>query len=210
MNYIFDFDGTIVDSLPAMIAVYNKIIRNEDNPLTAEEIDRLRGMSSRRALRNLGVRWWQIPKLLLMGMGDFHAMIPNMKPCKGVPAVIKELHRRGDSLYIVTSNTHENVVNFLEAHELTDYFIDMKTGAGLFRKGKHLRRLISDHKLKRRETIYIGDETRDIRAARTAFIKIASVTWGFNTYAILKRQRPSYIVDKPKDLLLLTTRNKKA
>lgn len=209
MNYIFDFDGTIADSLPAMIAVYNKIIRNNENPLTPEEIERLRGMSSRRALRNLGVRWWQIPKLLLRGMGDFHAMIPNMKPCKGVPAAIKELHGRGDKLYIVTSNTHENVVNFLEAHGLADYFIDMKTGSGLFKKGKHLRRLITEHKLKRRETVYVGDETRDIRAARTAFIKIVSVTWGLNTRAILKRQRPSYIVDDPKELLVINFGGKK-
>lgn len=209
MNVLFDFDGTIVDSLPAMIAVYNKVIRSDTEPLTSIEVERLRDMSSRKALKSLGVRWWQIPKLLTLGMSDFHRMIPGMKPCEGMIETIQLLHERGDKLFIVTSNTHENVVRFLETHGLTDYFIDMKTGSGLFKKGKDLRKLITEQKLKRRETIYVGDETRDIRAARSAFIKIASVTWGFNTKRILAKQKPNFLIDEASQLLTIRLDQKK-
>lgn len=202
-NLIFDFDGTIADSLPAMISVYNKLIRNNENPLTEAEIERLRGMTSRRALKHMGVRWWQVPKLLLLGMGDFHDLVPTMKSFKGLPEVIKQLHARGDRLFMVTSNSQGNVMKFLELNGLDGYFIEIDTGSGLFSKAKHIRRLISKHGLKRKETVYVGDETRDIQAARLSLIRPVSVTWGLNTRKILKRQRPAVLIDEPEDLLRL-------
>ena len=200
-NFIFDFDGTIADSLPAMITVYNKLIRNNENPLTGEEIASLRGMTSRQAIRHLGVRWWQVPKLLLLGMGDFHELVPTLKTFDGLPEVIRELHVRGDKLFIVTSNSHDNVMKFLELNSLDKYFTEIATGSGLFSKAKHIRRLMKRHGMKRRETVYIGDETRDIQAARLALIKPVAVAWGLNTRRILARQRPAYLIDEPAQIL---------
>ncbi len=201
MNYIFDFDGTLADSLPAMIAVFNKNVRNNEDPLTPEEIQHLRGMSSRKAIKHLGVRWWQVPKLLLAGLPDFKALVPTLESFPGLPEVIHKLHARGDNLYIVTSNTRDSVDEFLRLHKLDGYFSDIATGAGLFSKGKHIRRLMKQQDMKRKSTVYIGDETRDIQAARLARIRIVSVTWGFNTAAALKKRRPSYLIDNPKQLL---------
>lgn len=203
MNYIFDFDGTLADSLPAMIAVYNKVLRGSEKPLTPEKIERLRGMGSRKALRNLGVRWWQIPKLLLRGLPDFQALAPTLPTFAGLREVIRAMHKRGDKLFIVTSNTRESVDKFLLAQQLDGYFTDIVTGAGLFKKSKHIRRLMRDHRLKRKETVYIGDETRDIQAARLAFIRPVSVTWGFNTPSVLRKQRPAYLVNRPDELLTI-------
>jgi phosphoglycolate phosphatase len=203
MNYIFDFDGTIVDSFVAMIAVFNKNVRGTDNPLTTEEIQRLRGMSSRRAIRNLGVKWWQVPKLLIEGLPDFHALLPGLNTFPGLQETFVALQQRGDKLFIVTSNTRGSVDTFLGLHNLEKYFTDIDTGAGIFTKSKHIRNLIRKNNLKRRQTVYVGDETRDIQAARLARVKIVSVAWGFNTRAILKRQRPNYLIDTPKELLLI-------
>ncbi|MBA2278977.1 HAD hydrolase-like protein [Candidatus Saccharibacteria bacterium] len=201
VNYIFDFDGTIADSLPAFITVFNKVVRGDDNALTDEELLKFRSMTSRQALRMAGIRWWQIPKLLISGMGDFHDLVPTMQTFKGLPAVIKKMYERGDRLYIVTSNTHENVGKFLELHGLNMYFSDISTGASLFRKSGYISRLIRKHNLKRKHTVYIGDETRDVQAARLARLKTVSVTWGFNTEEILRKQRPAYIINKPLELL---------
>ena len=201
MNYIFDFDGTLADSFAAMLAVYNKNIRGTDNPLTPDEIQRLRGMISRKALRALGIRWWQLPKLLMKGLPDFKALIPTLGSFEHLPETLKIMHARGDKLFIVTSNTRDSVDKFLDLHEIPNYFEDIETGAGLFKKAKYIRKLMKRNGLVRKQTVYIGDETRDIQAARRAFIKIVSVTWGFNTRAILKKQRPSFLIDSPKELL---------
>lgn len=201
MNYIFDFDGTLADSLPAFIAVFNKSVRDNKDPLTAEEIQKFREMPSRKAIKMAGIRWWQVPRLLMQGIPDFHALVPTLKPFNGIPETIKQLHKRGDRLFIVTSNTRESVEVFLAKNKLADYFEDISTGAGLFNKSRYIRRLMRIHKLKRPSTLYIGDETRDVKAARLALIKIVSVTWGFNTAKILRKQRPSYLINKPEQLL---------
>ncbi len=204
MNYIFDFDGTIADSLEALIAVYNKNIRDNKNPLTPEEIQALRGMSSRRALRHIGVRWWQLPKLLLHGMPDFRALIPGLRTFPELPETLEALNKRGDRLYIVTSNTLGSVEQFLDLHKLRGYFTEIEAGAGVFNKAKYIRALMKKQRLKRRETVYIGDETRDIQAARLAAVKIVSVSWGFNTRQTLKKRHPNFLVDSPKELLTIS------
>lgn len=209
MNYIFDFDGTIADTLPAFIAVFNKTVRSNQAPMTPEEIQHLRGMPSRKALAKAGVRWWQIPKLIVQGVGDFHALIPSVAPFDGVPEVIRKLYARGDALFIVTSNTRESVDTFLLNHDLDGFFVDIATSASLFNKARHIRRLMKKHQLSRRSTLYIGDETRDVRAARLSFIKPVSVTWGFNTRSILRKQRPTYIIDRPQELLELPDKHRR-
>lgn len=201
MNYIFDFDGTIADSLVAFITVFNKNIRENKDPLTPEQIQLLRSMSSRQAIRSLGVHWWQIPKLIAQGIPDFHALLPSLNTFEGLPSTLKELSSRGDKLFIVTSNTRSSVDSFLQQHQLDKYFTDIDTGAGIFKKAKHIRGIIANNHLLKRETVYIGDETRDIQAARLARVKIVSVTWGFNIASVLKKRRPNYLIDEPQDLL---------
>lgn len=199
-NYIFDFDGTIADSLPAFIAVFNKLARGNENPLTPEEIEHFRGLSSRRAIRQAGVRWWQIPRIIIEGSGDFHALAGTLQPFDGITEVIKTLYLRGDRLFIVTSNSRDSVDMFLINHNLDGFFVDIATNASIFGKARYIRGLMKRNKIKRKDSIYIGDETRDVRAARLARIKIASVTWGFNNEKILKKQRPTYLLDKPSQI----------
>ena len=55
--------------------------------------------------------------------------------------------------------------------------------------------------LDQNQTVYVGDEVRDIEAARRAEIQVIGVTWGFNTRAVLKKNSPDTIVDNPADLL---------
>jgi phosphoglycolate phosphatase len=203
VNYIFDFDGTLADTFDDLIAVFNKNIRGDDNPLTAEEIEKFRGMGARRALRQAGIRWWQLPKLLIMGMAELKTMQRSDNTFKNIPETIKALHARGDKLFIVTvmTNTESGVHNFLKRHGIDEFFTDIDTTAGIFKKSKHIRKLIKKYGLKRRETVYVGDETRDIQAARMSLIKIVSVTWGFNNKKILKKRWPNFIINKPKELL---------
>lgn len=203
MNYIFDFDGTIADSLEAFIAVFNKTIRDNHDPLTAEEIARLRKMTAWQVARSLGIKWWKIPRLILQGIPDFHALVPGLKPFRGMKVVLRQLHARGDSLYIVTSNTQESVEVFLAKNKLTEYFSDIYTGAGIFNKSKYINKLITRNSLKRRQCVYIGDEVRDINAARLSLIKIASVTWGFNDTEVLRKHKPTYLINQPEQLLTI-------
>ena len=48
---------------------------------------------------------------------------------------------------------------------------------------------------------YIGDEVRDIEAAKEAGINSVAVTWGFSDLAQLKKAKPFALITKPEQLL---------
>ena len=55
--------------------------------------------------------------------------------------------------------------------------------------------------IKPEESIYIGDETRDIDAAKRSRVKAIAVSWGFNSQQILAEHNPDFLVHKPKELI---------
>ena len=84
-----------------------------------------------------------------------------------------------------------------------NFFGFIYTESNLFGKGRALNNLLIKHRLDPEETIYIGDEVRDIEAAKKAGIKIISVSWGFNSAKLLQKAKPDFLINKPKELLQL-------
>ena len=201
MNYIFDFDGTIVDSFDTMLGVFNEVVRSNEDALTKEEVESLRKLPSRKALKKLGIRWWQYPKVVTVGIPAYMKRASDQQIFEGMPELFKQLKQRGDRLFIVTSMTHSVVEPLLRKNKIDGYFEYAFCGASLFNKSRYIRRLMKKHNLKRRQTFYIGDETRDISAGRLAGVKQISVTWGFNDVSILRKKRPTYIAHNPKAIL---------
>ena len=59
---IFDFDGTLADSLPWFLQATNALAAHYHfTPIAAHEIETLRRATPRQVVRHLGVRWWQVP-----------------------------------------------------------------------------------------------------------------------------------------------------
>ena len=56
-------------------------------------------------------------------------------------------------------------------------------------------------KAKAEEIVYIGDEIRDINAAKKAKVKVIAVTWGFNSKEVLSEYQPDALVDQPQELI---------
>ena len=63
-------------------------------------------------------------------------------------------------------------------------------GAALGSKGLHAD-----------QVVYVGDEVRDIKAARQAGVAMAAVTWGFHRRELLAPCRPDYLLERPEELL---------
>ena len=55
--------------------------------------------------------------------------------------------------------------------------------------------------------LYIGDETRDIEAARNNDLISIAVTWGYNTEQVLQDYSPTYVVHEPNDLLSISPKS---
>jgi phosphoglycolate phosphatase-like HAD superfamily hydrolase len=198
-NIIFDFDGTIADSFGTVVEIFEQVMRRGE-PVSAEEIERLRSMSLIHAALELKIRPWRMPFLLAKGRRLMRQRINTVGVFDGVPELIQQLEADGHKLYVVSSNSVQNIRGALKRYGLRKEFIKLYGGAGLFGKTNLLRRVLASQKLDLDSTIYVGDEVRDIEAAKKSGIRIIAVTWGYNNEAALRAHEPDFIAQKVTDI----------
>jgi phosphoglycolate phosphatase len=196
---IFDFDGTIADSFVLAMAIAHELAGWAE-PLPAAEIRRLRGMSLLKVAEDLKIRPWKIPFLVARGRAQMRAKMPEVDAFHGMPEAIKALHDAGHDLYIMSSNSAQNIELFLERYKMNQEFIKISGSVGLFGKARVLKKIIKQNSLDQSDTFYVGDEVRDIEAAKRAGIRIISVAWGYNNEAVLVAHQPDFMVRKPLEI----------
>jgi phosphoglycolate phosphatase len=199
---IFDFDGTIADSFDAVLRIVNRMaIEFGFAPVDPKEVKRLRNLNSREIVMQSKVPLLRLPLLLRRLKSELNREICQLQPVVGMPEMLIELHQRGDRLGIVTSNSRENVEAFLKTHQLEELFDFIYSGTTIFGKGKILKRILRENQLNGKTVFYVGDETRDIEAAKKTGIQVIAVSWGFNSKQALFEQMPDFLVDQPPEIV---------
>jgi HAD superfamily hydrolase (TIGR01549 family) len=196
---IFDFDGTLADSFD-YVADYLSGEAGMQH-LTLEQKAGLRHLSVFGMVRKLGFRWWQWPRLFYHGRSRMHHAMKDLDSFHGMPQLIQKLHGEGHTLYIVSNNTSRNVKLFLHHQHLQKYFVQIYGNVGIFGKAAVLRQLLRAQKLKREEAVYVGDEIRDVEAAKAIGMRTIAVSWGFASRRLLKAAKPTQLVDTPAELM---------
>ncbi|MEB3211693.1 MAG: HAD-IA family hydrolase [Leptolyngbyaceae bacterium] len=199
---IFDFDGTLADTLEPLLAITNRLAAEFGYPqLDLEAVHKLQRLSTREIIRESRVPVFKIPFLLRRLKADLHNEIHRVNVFPGIPQALSTLHESGYQLGIVTSNSTDNVNVFLKVHQLDSLFDFVHAGTTIFGKHRIIQRILKQRAIDVSKVLYVGDETRDIESAGKLPIQIASVTWGFNTRQVLEQHNPDYLIDHPQDLL---------
>lgn len=198
---IFDFDGTIADTVDALVTIANRLAGEFGYiQTTPEDLALLRNFTSREIIKYSGVSMLKIPFLLKKVKGELKAKIPELKPIPGISEVLAILHSQGYTLGIITSNSPENVTAFLSNNQLNHLFEFIYSGVTIFGKTTIINNVLKQKQLDPTTVIYVGDETRDIEASKKANIKVIAVTWGFNSPEALAKQEPSILINHPQEL----------
>jgi len=201
---VFDFDGTIADTLGETRRIYNQLAEDLGlRQVEQDEVAGLRHMSLKQLIVHLGIPKRRVPLLISRGTGMMRGNITNLPLISGMSEVLAEMHRHVENFGILTSNAPANVDVFLRAHGLRELFEFISSTSKLTGKAKHLRAIRKTFSLRHEEMLYIGDELRDIKASKKAGIPVAAVTWGFNSRESLAVEKPEYIFDRPEDFLRL-------
>ncbi|OKH16551.1 carotenoid oxygenase [Fischerella major NIES-592] len=199
---IFDFDGTIADTVDALVSIANRLAKEFGYvQITPEELALLRNLTSREIINYSGISVFKIPFLVKKIKGELKSKIPELKPITGMKEALINLKNAGHRLGIITSNSKDNVTEFLRINELDNLFEFIYSGITIFGKTTIINNLLKQKQLKPEEVIYVGDETRDIEASKKANIKVVAVSWGFNSPEVLAKQNPNYLIDHPSELL---------
>ena len=175
---IFDFDGTIADSLDVMVILSNQILREYNYPGTVTAED-LRTQHLTAILKSHNVPLYKLPFIQKRAQEIMKDRIDDLTPIAGIREALQELKAQGFSLAIVTSNAEGNVKKFLKNHNM-DYFDAIHSGSSLFGKHVTLKDFLSMFRLTQKDVVYVGDETRDIEACHKAGINVIAVSCGFN------------------------------
>lgn len=199
---VWDFDGTLVDSLAASLEIFNRHAA-ELRYRPIEDPDAVRSMSTREFMRHHGISVWRLPRLVRL----FHAAaaegIEQLKLYPGLIETLAALRDGGVRLGILSSNKDDNIRRCLRTNGAEEFFAFVVGYPRLFGKGKALRRILRAERADCSEVLYVGDEVRDIEAARKARVASAAVTWGFHTEPLLRASRPDHVIDDPAALRAL-------
>lgn len=201
-NLIFDFDGTIADTLELLVKIYNQVAPKFGCLLVdIKDKEELKKLKAQEILKRYKIKFFKIPFLLVKIKKDFKKRIFEVEMFKKMGLVLRELKSRGFDLYILSSNSKENIEIFLENNDLLNIFTSINSSSNVFGKDRSLKKLLTENKLNKEACVYIGDETRDIEAMKKVVLPIISVTWGFNSKEALLKLNPDKIIDTPEELL---------
>lgn len=193
---ILDFDGTLADSWPWFLGALDETADRFGLPrIDAARAEALRGQPTGEILRSLGIRPWQVPRIAAhLRRRVLDAPPPPLFP--GIGDLLPRLAARGITLAIASSNTEAQIARTLGA-DLLALVPHRAPEAGLFGKAAKLRRILRATGIPPAQAMAIGDEVRDIEAARGAGIAIGAVAWGYATRDLLAARGPDAIFDAP-------------
>ncbi|MBU0998609.1 HAD-IA family hydrolase [Patescibacteria group bacterium] len=198
---IFDFDGTISDSVVAMFEAINDLSpRLGFRKIKNEEYAEFRKMSTKGMVNELKIKKESIPEILKGIHRGLAERAESLKPVEGITKVLESLSERGYKMYIVTSNTKTNVENLLNRFKI-DFFSGIYSESGLYGKSDLINKLIVDSGVQKEQIVYMGDETRDVEAGKKCGIKTMAVTWGLNGKEALQEKYPDWLIETPEELL---------
>lgn len=200
---IFDFDGTIGDTFEAGWEILNQLAGEFGfRVLSREDLPKARDMRTSQLLAFLEVPSTKIHRISSRGTEELKKRIHQIQPLPGTADIIRTLHSRGYTLGIITSNTAENVRIFLKNHGL-EHFDFIRSSSKLFGKAREIRAAMKELAAAPHEVLFVGDETRDIEACKKAGIRIAAVSWGYNSQSALTALDPDFLFHLPDELLSL-------
>lgn len=197
---IFDFDGTIADSLAGVIKVIQQI-NNQYEPLSNEEERALQNRGLLDVALAMGMPWYKIPYAMLWGRTIFRHHVDSVKLHKGMDTVIKTLAATKIPLFVVSTNKEENVRAFLRKYDLEHYFKRVQGSAFILNKAGAYRKLLQAEGIAAEDVWCIGDERLDIRSAHKIGAKIIAVSWGYNSREALLHLKPEHLIHNPKEIM---------
>jgi phosphoglycolate phosphatase len=187
---IFDFDGTLADSFPFFIRVFNKLAEQHG----FKEIDpdlalTYRSYNARQIMEQVGMPGWKLPFVAKSFISLMKQNAASISLFEHTDDMLLHLASKGVTLAVVSSNSYDNVSQILGPAN-TRLFSQFECGMSIFGKGARIQKVLKKTGFPCREVIYIGDQITDLEAARKENVAFGAVSWGYATIESLREHLP--------------------
>ena len=205
-TYLFDMDGTLLDTLADLTAAVNHTLEQHGYPRrTIEQVRKGLGNGAAKLVAAMLPQGEETPGFADI-MRDYrawyqaHACVETC-PYPGVPEMLKRLRQRGCKVAIVSNKPHG------AACELAERFFPGVPTFG--ERPETPRKPAPDmvfHALAalgagKENAVYVGDSEVDVQTARNAGLPVIGVAWGFRGREVLAAAGAETIVDTAAELL---------
>ncbi len=198
---IFDFDGTLADSLSWFIDISDRLADEFGfDRIDKTQLALLRRLDATTLMHMHHVSLWKIPLIAARFRRLMGQQIDQIALFPGVPAMLERLVCAGCDLAVVTSNSCANVRRVL-GHETAALLSACEGGVSLAGKRVKLHKILRRSGIDPAQAIFIGDEIRDIEAARHAGIASGAVAWGFTDVNALRGHAPDWLFTSLDEML---------
>ena len=216
--FIFDLDGTLLDTLQDLADSVNYALRQHGMPEhSIDDIRRFVGNGVRLLMERAVPDGAQNPQFeaAFDTFRQYYMQhsLDTTRPYDGIPELIQALKARGCQMAVV-SNKMMAATQELVRHFFPDIpvAIGEHESAGIRKKPapdtvfeamKQLNIPLTSHfSLLTSDTVYVGDSDVDIETARNSGLPCISVLWGFRDRDFLLAHGATTFAEHPADLLL--------
>lgn len=198
---IFDFDGTLSDSGDWFLSIADELAdRFNFAHVTDAEVEMLRGQTTGQVLRYLGIPRWKLPRIARYVQARFGEEAEKIHMFPGVTDMLETLQKAGIRIAVCTSNNERNARTILGPENVAR-IETFEAGASLFGKARKFRKVLKRLGVEPGDALSIGDETRDILAARKVGMRSGAVLWGYANPDILGEMLPDAMFRAPDEIL---------
>jgi phosphoglycolate phosphatase len=187
---IFDFDGTLADSFPFFIRVFNQLAEQHGfKGIEPDLAPTYRSYDARQIMEQVGMPAWKLPLVAKSFISLVRQNAASISLFEHTDDMLLHLANSGVTLAIVSSNSYDNVSQILGPAN-TRLISQFECGVSIFGKAARIQKVLKKTGIPCHEAIYIGDQVTDLEAARKEKVAFGAVSWGYATIESLREHFP--------------------
>ena len=200
--YIFDLDGTLVDSEADICGAVEDVLATHGRTgIPREVLHRYIGRHLIEEFMDFGFAFPEAEQMLQ----EYRAIYPARKHASTTvyPGVAAALSRLGGKKSTATTKGTPTTRLVLEQFALIHHFDHVQGTDGFPAKPEPgvLLRTLEAFGARPSDCLFIGDSAADMEAGRRAGIATCAVTWGYGETEDLAHHHPDFWIDAPHQLL---------
>lgn len=208
-TYIFDLDGTLLDTLQDLAASVNYALRQHHMPEhSIDDVRRFVGNGVRRLMERAVPEGAANPafEAAFVTFREYYMehSLDTTRPYDGILELIHELKQRGCRMAVVSNKmmaaTQELVRHFFPDIEVA---IGEHEAAGIRKKPAPDTVFAAMQQLGEGSAVYVGDSDVDLATARNSGLPCISVLWGFRDREFLLEHGATTFVEQPREILCI-------
>jgi len=210
--YIFDFDGTLVDTFSDAGIYYNKALEKYGFPThPLEEYKYLLGGSLEEVVTRILPEEARTEENIYRVKTEYWDTYPksekkNTKPYPGIVKLLRDLQEKGCILAINTNKKQPMVETMCQNLFPNIHFSVIAGNSDLYPPKPDpggVNMILEKCQVKKEDSIYIGDSQYDFETAKNAGIDAVLVTWGAYRQAYEQHEAVKRIVNQPEEMIIL-------